>query len=186
MIITIKNNFYNKNCYQEQMSYLDLFPVGFVLPWDSSIAPLGWIFRNGQTLIINQYLRLFKHAAKNNLILTPDLWTDKKQYSYFCYGEDNQTFIVPDSRGLYDVGYEETFHTGLGELQQDQIQGHSHLYVLPRGDRNYGNGGGNSLWGGFNWTFTTSNLVSDGTNGIPRVGARTQPRSLPRNYIIKY
>lgn len=177
----VTTNKYNFN------SFLDFSSVGMEQAWDSEIAPIGFLFKHGQLVPRAEYPRLYNWALTNNLIIPDDEWITAKHYSLFSYGDNETTYRIPDKRGLYDVGYEAGYHSGLGLYQQDQFQGHKHTATFlwwdypgvveeGRGSPDYGN----------HRQRPTDTLITDGLNGVPRTGLRTQPRSIPRNYIIKY
>lgn len=155
--------------------------------WDSKIAPQGWIFKRGQLVLRSDYPRLYNWALKNNLIVSDSDWNDKKLYALFSDGDGETTFRIPDKRGLYDVGFEDGYHSMLGQYQQDQFQGHKHVTSAFWWDSSgVAEEGRGSPDYGHHRDLTSKSIVTDGTNGTPRTGARTQPRSLPRNFIIKY
>lgn len=190
MKISVKSNEYNFNNLTINKNFFDFYSVGFERAWNCNNVPFGWLFLHGQLLLRSEYPRLFAWAKTNNLIIDDNDWLVKKKYGYFSYGDGVSNFRLMDKRGLYDVGYEQGYHSGLGEYQQDQFQGHQHRFSMAYNPLAYIGGEGNG--GGFcrptmgSTNNSTNDCINSGTNGIPRTGMRTQPRSLPRNYIIKY
>lgn len=78
----------------------------------------------------------------------------------------------------------------VGSVQEDAVQGHHHDII---GQNLNGTGGGNLGPIGNNITGTTQNLtnnattiLTDGSNGIPRISSESRPKNSLINYIIKY
>lgn len=101
-------------------------------------------------------------------------------------------FVLPDARGLSlkmlgtatintrtKVG-----PTSLGEMQEDQGQGHLH-YDGYNSTTGSGTGGGGNFAGN-QTAVSTSAPISDGTNGTPRTGANTRDSSMGTNFGITY
>lgn len=80
----------------------------------------------------------------------------------------------------------------LGQIQEDQFQGHFHS-ANGAGDNVFlyqrGTGGVYGALPGGSWGDRTSipagNAVTDGINGVPRVGSETRPKNLGINFFIK-
>lgn len=102
-------------------------------------------------------------------------------------------FVLPDTRGLSlknigDATISGRTKTGpaeLGEVQEDQMQGHMH-------EAQYGNTGSNSSSynistpSGIYNTAIFRNIVTDGTNGTPRTGLNTRDSTIGTNFGITY
>lgn len=104
-------------------------------------------------------------------------------------GDGSTTFNVPELRGEFPRFWDDSrginANRAFGILELDQIQGHFHSNVV------YGGTGGATVTAGGNGTSPTnvSNVtgpVTDGTNGTPRIGAETRPRSIALLACIKY
>lgn len=110
-------------------------------------------------------------------------------------GDGSTTFNLPDSRGVFHRGAgtngtlqkaNGSFYSGtLGSGQNDQMQGHQHVYNNTSGG--YGSGAlsatGTPAAG---QGQTTSSITSDGSNGTPRSGTETVPANISVTKIIKY
>ncbi len=118
-------------------------------------------------------------------------------------------FVLPDTRGLSlknigDATISGRTKTGpveLGEVQEDQMQGHWHemnnstgaAYIDGAGDHYHVQEGGGALFGlertggGSNQgTFGVDDAKSDGVNGTPRTGDMTRDATIGTNFGIVY
>ncbi len=106
--------------------------------------------------------------------------------------------VLPDTRGLSLKGVgnatvntrTKTGPAALGEVQEDQGQGHRHN-PLSGSDgfmTNVGAGGTGVITGGVfaRIDATTNDPVTDGVNGTPRTGANTRDSSMGTNFGITY
>ena len=145
-----------------------------------SVAPSGWLFCHGQSLLRTEYPKLFACIG-------------------IAYGigddtEGGTTFNVPDLRECVPVGIgsNETYTIAshdeytLGQFKDDQFQIHGHSMA-----------GGSD--GGSNWVVNrmySGNAIGDtvcaftptkyGDNDNPRYGTTTHGKQIGVNYIIKY
>jgi hypothetical protein len=150
-------------------------PSGVVLPFAYSLvggAPAGWLICDGSFYSTTTYAALYA------LIGT-------------TYGSGSGTFAVPNLSGLFIRGAGSQTINGIaytaaaiGTTQQDQFQGHQHLYDRWVGTTGGGGGINGYLMGDAGNTNTTSD-VTDGSNGTPRYGAETRPANLAMVYCIK-
>jgi microcystin-dependent protein len=154
-------------------------PAGIVSAYLGTVGacPTGYVLASGQTLNKSAYPALF--TALGNTAGT--------------------TFIVPDLRGLFLRGLDTTGNVDpagvgrtLGNVQQDQLQGHFHGSGVPANVAYYTGGGGTigfyhgssdeGFWGGQVVTSPTT----DGSNGTPRTGPETRVKNAAVNYCVKY
>jgi len=149
-------------------------PSGAVLPFaynvTSGTVPTGWLLCDGSTYQVSAYPTLGALLANT-------------------YGGSTGTFAVPNLSGLFIRGSGTQTSGGvsyasgsIGTIQGDQFQGHEHTYNGTRVVNLYGGGSGSGL---NNLSGTTTNEITDGTNGTPRYGTETRPVSLAMVYCIK-
>lgn len=150
-------------------------PIGSVIEWPWSALPIepGYIWADGAA--ISRTFPLFA------------LWG-----TYYGVGDGSTTFNVEDKRGLVTRGLDNGrgLDPGrvLGSYQADCFQGHHHnLYCIDQAL--IGNGGG-ARWqsqqiGFFPQGANVKEAVTDGVNGVPRIGPETRVKSISSNYIIK-
>lgn len=149
-------------------------PAGAVIPFAGSSAPTGFLLADGSAVSRTTYSALFTAIGTT-----------------FGAGDGSTTFNLPDLRGIFvrgagtqtvgSISYSGT----LASKQNDQVQGHRHNLTM------YGNiaavtsqpAASSASAAG---AATTSDPVSDGTNGTPRVGAETRPANISLTYVIKY
>lgn len=137
-------------------------------------ASAGWLECDGSAISRSVYAALF------NVIGTT-----------WGAGNGTTTFNIPDFRGEFLRGWDHGRGVDSGRsfasAQADQLQGHYHLLAQAAG---YGSGSGTELMSESASTSKTINqaqtIITDGTNGTPRVGAETRPRNKSIMYCIKF
>lgn len=161
-------------------------PPGAVTAFAGVNAPKGWLLCNGDAVSRTQYPALFATIGDT-----------------YGAGDSATTFNLPDLRAavVRGVGTSTKFVSNtriqLGELVNDQMQGHTHLdqghshqkgavnlgLFVPRGDfyGNYMNPSDTEVG-----RAKLGPPSTDQTNGTPRVGAETTVKAVGLNYIIKY
>lgn len=163
-----------------------ILPIGTVTSYASAIEPAGWLFCDGRAISRTLYADLFvalniDHGA----------------------GDGIYTFNIPDLRGIFVKGAgigtktaaDGTMLSGLlGVYENDMFQGHRHIAVNHPDYRSKTDPTSPVyLWGlspddnyseSANNRFGSGKPLSDGTNGAPRTGNRTQPANIALNYII--
>ncbi len=138
-------------------------------------CPIGSLSPTGQTIQRADYPKLDKQLC------------DNATTAIGC--ADPATIVLPDMRGLAVRGAGSngtiTQATGgaVGEVQQDQFQGHKHRF-LRSGVTDYGSytresGTGSSY-------NSTADIVTDGTNGTPRVGGETRMSNISLTPCLRY
>lgn len=169
-----------------------IFPVGFETFTALSAAPDGWMFEHGQVVSRNDFPELFEWAITNGLVVTESEWSNG-MYGAYSSGDGVSTFRVPDLRERYIVGAKsgtntlnkyiaDTIKNITGNIQVSQQHAPSPsgaftagglIEVLP-----FRGGGGWGDTGAFRMYFDASRSVA--------TSDRVQPRSIVRNYMVKY
>lgn len=152
-------------------------PIGVVVSWTSDNIPAGFLKCDGATYNKTDYPVLYSRVPSNCVI-------------------DENTFKVPDLRETVIAGAGENENNSitthdvyeLGEFKDDQLQGHWHninsrTMGVSAGSRtnamaNY-SGDQNVDWS------KATDIISDGTNGTPRIGTTTHGKQYGLNFIIK-
>jgi hypothetical protein len=154
--------------------------VGDITPTSLGTCPIGTTLANGGSAAAFTQL--------NNAYVTAG----------YPYGGSAGTANLPDYRGLFirGVGTNGTAlqanggavtGAALGTLQNDMLQGHLHPINTTQ---SYASGGfatinSSSTAAGGTLATTPGALVSDGSNGTPRVGAETHPANLSATYCVR-
>jgi len=154
-------------------------PAGFIQPFGGATAPDGWLPCDGAAVSRTTYAELFTAIGT--------IWG---------VGDGSTTFNVPDLRetGLVGTGTKASEITAhdtytVGQFKDDQGQGHRHSPLSPA--TGFIGVGGNAINPGTNATawsnqLTTGDLITDGTNGTPRVGTTTHGKQTGVLYCIRY
>lgn len=163
----------------ESLLGLDLFPGDFFWHF-SKEAPLFATICDGSELDKDKYRRLFYRYGLDSNISLP-----------FSEGDSSDAFKLPDMRGQFLRGYDDTAlvdasNRVFGELQKDQFQGHWHeLYLRAHSADSYNYtryNGGSVPTAEADTHMTADNFVryalSDNENGDPRIGDETRPKNI--------
>lgn len=188
-------------------------PTGATVMWFSSAAPTGWLLLNGDTLgsassgatfDSSDYEALYVHLWDN--ISNTELPIQDSSGVATTRGASgaadfaankrlpipNTTGLVPRATGSQSISGRSKDGPLIGQIQEDQVQGHWHLTHYDSQTR--GAGGAQPLDGNLtdppNATTSSSEtraraLITDGVNGTPRVGDETRVSSFGVNFIIK-
>lgn len=174
-----------------------IFPVGFETFTALSAAPDGWMFEQGQVVSRNDFPELFEWATTNGLVVTESEWSNG-MYGAYSSGDGVSTFRVPDLRERYIVGAKSGTNTlnkyiadtiknitGYARLAQAKYDAGKDAYsgalsidsnVIQKIDFRAGGG----------WPGTGSVDVSFNASRVVSTSDRVQPRSIVRNYMVKY
>jgi len=184
------------------LSGLSASAVGTINLWASSTVPDGWILCDGASLLrTGTYAGLFAvigttyGTADGTHFNVPDM----RGIFAKGAGTTNRT-LGKDANGNYYSGT-------LGTYLTDKMQGHWHYVSRPLVPDQYITHDGNQTantkrinlyptitnYSGNSGTLAPDTtmlygltMVSDTSNGTPRIGVTTEPQSLALNYIIKY
>lgn len=150
-------------------------PAGAVGNFAMNTAPTGWLKANGAAVSRSTYATLFAAIGTT-----------------FGAGDGSTTFNVPDLRGEFIRGWDDArgVDTGrvFGSAQLDQFQGHGH--TLTGRQHAAGSGSYNEFADtGAAEVYSNTTSVQDPvarSNGTPRTGSETRPRSIALLACIKY
>ena len=163
-----------------------LFP-GTIMMYPSILIPSGWLECNGQTLstLDSLYTNLFNIIG-------------------YTFGGSNNTFNVPDFRGVFPRGLDngrgiDGGRTLEGSIQEDMFQGHGHFLASssystkddPANQTVTRLGGDNTNDSN---AIHSANFVVDyvitpkttGSYGTAKFGNETRPKNLATVFCIKY
>jgi hypothetical protein len=155
-------------------------PAGTIIYHAANTAPTGFIKANGAAVSRTTYSALFSAIGTT-----------------FGAGDGSTTFNVPDLRGEFPRGWDDSRGVdsgrAFGSSQTDAMQGHRHNRntlgnperVLDDAGTGWSDPGGGSLAELKIYTVTGDPLT-DGTNGTPRTAAETRPRNIALLACIKF
>jgi len=161
-------------------------PIGTIMPYLSSKAPEGWLACDkGDLVKRNDYPNLWKWVQNNAPLVSETEWqnqaNNQSSIGAFSTGDGTTTFRLPKIQDFIRGG------STSGVWQGDMLQGHGHSLVYP----NTGSTGGDlgTTLNTTNQTGILSNktkdMITNGTNGIPRYGNETRPKNISMIYYIK-
>jgi microcystin-dependent protein len=147
-------------------------PVGSIVYFAASAAPVGWFACSGAALNTTIFQDLFNVIG-------------------YTFGGSGDTFNLPDLRGEFlrgwDGGRGVDSSRAFGSAQADAFQGHWHeLYAQAGAGAQSVNSSSNGVP---NTTLPANfvrNSVTDGANGTPRTSSETRPRNVALLPCIKY
>ena len=163
--------------------YLD--PPGTPHEYAGSSAPAGWFLCNGQAISRTAY---------------PKLWSALG--TTWGSGDGSTTFNLPDLVGAtpagagVSVGYAQNETIALGTKYGDQVQGHYHdrhpseaaasrSFSYTSGSVFANPGAGGQMITSVSYRTSTGTLVTDTTNGSPRIGNVTRGKRVGVNFIVR-
>lgn len=135
-------------------------PIGMLFMWPADTTPSGALVRDGSEVSRTTYADLYA--------LVGDTYGD---------GDGSTTFNLPDDRGLFERGWSGADGTidadrEFGSTQADAFQGHEHTYNRPN-QNNSTSGSTSNVQS--STPAPTDGIVTNGTNGAPRVADETRP-----------
>lgn len=109
-----------------------IIPAGAVMQFAGNVAPSGWIKANGAEISRVTYAGLWAWAqASGNLAASEGL----KQAGQFGPGNGSTTFTIPDLRGEFVRGWDDSRGVdsgrGIGSAQSQNYQSHGHGVTDP-------------------------------------------------------
>jgi microcystin-dependent protein len=157
------------------------FPAGAVMSFAMNSAPSGWLGADGSAVNRTTYADLFTAISTT-----------------YGTGDGSTTFNLPDLRGIFVRGsgsqtisgitYTGTFST----KSQDAAQGHYHT-IGKDSNASYFSGEGQLSTGSDlgalfsdSGTSKAMTMISNGSNGTPRIASETRPANIALLYCIKY
>lgn len=178
-------------------------PVGSIAHFPFTAAPAGWLKANGFTIgsaasggtlranadTLNLYTALWNNVGQTELpIQTSAGGASTRGASAADDFAANKRLPVPDLRGEFLRGWDDgrgvDIARAFGTGQLDAFQGHQHTaQTFASANVRAGSNGDTP------YTPTTANttaIVTDGTNGTPRVATETRPRNVALLACIKY
>lgn len=165
----------------------DSCPLGTIVPYYGDTAPSSsWLICDGRDTtgtseeLATFYPLLYAFLGTNKL---PDF-----QECTLVGAGKNGTYIFDSternpSTGLFGNQSHDVY--SVGEFKDDQFQGHSHTYVRPADTENKLNPSSGSRVPRSVYDANTTTIVTDGTDGTPRVGETTHGKQIGVNFIIK-
>jgi microcystin-dependent protein len=94
--------------------------------WTSTVAPTGWLFVNGATVLRADHPNLWAHAQGSGM-----LHGDDSEPGMFGPGDGSTTFKLPDVRGRFIRALDQAAGVDaartIGSFQDQEIQHHGHV-----------------------------------------------------------
>jgi microcystin-dependent protein len=169
------------NVLEDELDASKALP-GFINTYAGSSAPTGWLICNGSAISRSTYSDLYAVIGTT-----------------YGIGDGSTTFNIPDFRAASpagagtSTGYTANETLTLGTKYDDQAQGHWHTVGAKDNHdvirRYVGAGGGNGGASGSSSSaqdYQAETMITNGSNGTPRVGSVTKGKQLAVNFIIKY
>ncbi len=187
---------YIDNAISTSINQVAQVPVGTIVAFGGTVAPAGWVFCDGSSVLRSTYSNLFTvigtafGAADGTHFNVPDL------RGMFLRGVDGSANQDPDKAARITLKSGGNAGNNVGSYQANEISSHNH-----GGSTGGINGGftGTDIYveytdaaGPYN-TFTrgvattVANLIQSHTHSISSQGGNeTRPKNVYVNYIIKY
>lgn len=166
-------------------------PIGTILDYTGTEAPIGFIPANGATLNRSEFPDLYNWAVANELLID-QASIPSTAHGYFGTGDGSTTFTIPDLRGIFRRGADLSSGRGgtsVGAYQSDGLPTHNHiLYTKVNVQGSWFGYEGGRYTGycqpqvGGTYTNTTTNAGGD----IYGKADHVRPRNVSILPIIKY
>lgn len=172
-------------------------PAGAVMQFAGNVAPAGWLKANGAAISRTTYPRLWAWAqASGNLAASEGA----KQAGQFGPGNGSTTFTIPDLRGEFVRGWDDSRGVdsgrGIGSAQAQDYQSHGHgvtdpghthslNYQVPLNIGDNDRGANSSLFSVDNSVVPTTAASGTGISIQNSGGTETRPRNVALLYCIK-
>lgn len=179
---------------QDVIAQLAHVPVGTIAYFPANAAPTGWLPINGALVSRSTYAALWDYANNSGNITASDGAWSSTTAGQFSPGNGSTTFRVPDGRGEFVRGWDNSrgIDSGrtIGSYQADAMQGHIHgLSAYKEAGSLGGTPGYNPLMPAAQGAYSappTDGPTNDGVSGSPRTAAETRPRNVAWLACIKY
>ena len=171
----------------------DVFSTGQIIPWSGTSVPANALECNGANVNRTTYARLFEKIG-----------------TIYGVGDGSTTFGLPDYRGRFLRGFDNTAGTdpdaasrtdrgdgttgdAIGTKQADAFQGHNHRvgqstssFLFRDTDNRADTGSGDSFKNSSSGLeISARTIITDGSNGTPRITSETRPKNINVMYCIK-
>lgn len=143
--------------------------TGMFVPFGGSTCPVGTLAADGTAVSRTTYSQLFAKLSTT-----------------YGTGDGSTTFNLPNTSGVFVRGsgsqvISTITYTGTrGTTQGDQMQGHRHGVGAASGGANVGG----VTFAGQTTNATSTDPITDGSNGTPRTGTQTHPANISALYCI--
>jgi hypothetical protein len=129
----------------------NLLPKGVIVAWNGTDAPQGWALcdgGNGTPDLRGRFIRMF-----NDGVNAQSAFGDANVYKTGLKSSLFDSQYVGAARGTKESWIAKFKHGDFGGtdhmvLSQGEMPIHTHGVCLPKGDKNWDGGGGNTMWGG--------------------------------------
>jgi hypothetical protein len=154
-------------------------PVGTTIWTNANVAPPGFLKENGALISRATYPSLWAFANASGNLVTEAFWASGYSGA-FSNGDLSTTFRLPDTRGEFIRGYDDSrgVDSGrvLGAHQADMLKDHTHPYTAPA----LSSGTGSTP----NYFYAGTGAAT--TGGASIGGAETRPRNNAKLACIKF
>lgn len=156
-------------------------PVGSSIIVNGNVAPPGFLKENGALISRATYPALYAYAVTSGNIVTEAAWPSGNQGS-FSTGDLSTTFRIPDSRGEFIRGWDDSrgLDSGraIGTHQADSLKDHTHSYSVW--------GSATAVIGAANFSQPTGNTSANTSSPSTGAAAETRPVNVSKLICIKY
>lgn len=174
-------------------------PTGCIVLFPVNSAPTGFLELNGALVSRTTYADLWTFANASGNIVTDANWSSNSSYGAFSEGNGTTTFRLPDYRGLFVRGWDNTrgIDTGrtIGSYQDDSFESHTHTATVTDPGHIHAEsliragsgvlGQGNSRTDGTSDANTASAVTGISVSNSSTGGTETTPKNISAMYCIK-
>lgn len=148
----------------------------------AAACPAGTVAADGTSYLRTTYPDLFTAIGTTHGSADGTHFNVPDYRGRFIRGVDGAAGLDPDKAARTAMNAGGNTGNNVGSVQADAFQGHEHNYVQGNSSGpNVGNSGFNTQ----NITGTTTSMVSDGTNGTPRITSETRAKNAYVNFCIR-
>ena len=139
----------------------------------------GFILATGAELIRADWPVLWNRVQQNQNIVTDAEWFSQERYYSYSYGDGETTFRIPRAFD-FERGYDPASGVPMGQYYDDTFQGHFHeVYHTTDSTASFTAGDQGMRDTSTRGVYTNKPVreaISDGANGVPRIGPETAPK----------